>query len=143
MSIIFIILAALMLLMYLPYILTILAGRPQRFEDYVKRELARLISELRDGAPRTMMVFITFALAFEISYFITAWFTVRVLAYQLITIGITCFEAYHILRTIFFITRFFTNRAPLGRIFNWIIERLAAVLLFSHALIGLLLLLVP
>ncbi|MGE5404366.1 MAG: hypothetical protein ACM3PP_05460 [Candidatus Saccharibacteria bacterium] len=140
----YICLAAIILIVYAPYLLAILAGKAEKLESYIEHEFVMMIIDMQDEMPLSLQIIITTAVATEVLYFFFAWMTFDyMLAFRLLTLALTSFEAYHILRTIFMMRKFFSNRAPLGAVFRWKLERAAALLLCSHATVGILLLVLP
>lgn len=136
-------LAAIILIVYAPYFLAILAGKAERLESYIEHEFVMMIIDMQDEMPLSLQIIITTAVSAEVLYFFSTWMSFHYLAFRLLTLALTSFEAYHILRTIFMMRRFFSNRAPLGAVFRWKLERAAAMLLCSHATLGILLVVLP
>lgn len=143
MSIVYISLAAIILIAYTPYFLAILAGKAERLESYIEHEFIIMIIDMQDEMPLSLQFIITTVVAVEVLYFFSTWMVFDYLAFRLLTLALTSFEAYHILRTIFMMRRFFANRAPLGAVFRWKLERAAAMLLCTHSTMGILLLVLP
>jgi hypothetical protein len=73
--------------------------------------------------------------AFEAGYFFLVFYLINNIVIQYLSCFVAGTEIFHLIAAIINFYRFFQGRIVLKDIFNWHIERISAILLFTHALL--------
>lgn len=135
------IIAGIIFVMYSVYFTRIIRGNPQQFEKQLLTSLADWLVQKGAASKRQawMMLFISAAL--EIAYFLLVFLVITNPVMLLLTTMLVGLELYHLIRVSWGFYRFFAGKAVLGDIFNWYIERMSAVLFFTHTLFVIIILL--
>lgn len=137
------VLAFTIIVLYIPYLFTILAGKPQNFENRAVLSLAMMI---RETGPRSKLYLenvYLMAVLLEIFYFSLAFLVVRNLALLIITCALVSFETAHLIKGYANLQRFFRGEIPVKDFLLWRYERLSCMFFTLHALLTLVYLFTP
>lgn len=143
MKILFFCTAAAILILYAPYFYYILSGKSTVFENRLKVELQQLLAQIKAGTLRNIYPVIFFAVLLETAYFVSAWSAVDNIGFKLITLLFAAFEVFHLGRTLYFFQSFMRGKSEAERLIVWGLERFAVLVFFAHAIIGMVLLVLP
>lgn len=143
MQILFIGLAASLLLLYSPYLWYILRGKAGEFEERLQEEVAASLSHILQNPWRILLPVVAVALLAEAAYFLSAWMVFDRVVFRGITLGFILFEVFHLGRTLWYLPGFATGRVEVNTLVNWPLERTSAVAFSIHAILGLLLIIWP
>lgn len=143
MKILFYCAAALILFIYAPYFYYILSGKSTKFEDRLKIELQQLLAQIKAGAVRNVYPIIFLALMLEAAYFVSAWSSIDNIGFRWLTLAFAAFEVLHLARTVYFFRSFMRDKSGVERLIIWKLERFTVLVFFAHAIIGLVLLVLP
>lgn len=143
MRILFMIMAASLLLLYSPYLLYILRGKAEEFEGRLQEEVAASLDPVLENPWRILLPVVAVALLAEAAYFISAWMVFDRVVFRGITLGFILFELFHLGRTLWYLPGFATGRAKIDTLVSWPLERTGAIAFSFHAILGLLLIIWP
>lgn len=143
MRILFMIMAASLLLLYSPYLLYILRGKAEEFEGRLQEEVAASLDPVLENPWRILLPVVAVALLAEAAYFISAWMVFNRVVFRGITLGFILFELFHLGRTLWYLPGFATGRVKIDTLVSWPLERTGAIALSFHAILGLLLIIWP
>lgn len=129
------IIAAVFFLLYSWYFIRIIKGRPQSFELSLMKSLAQWMVQEGPPSKGKMWLMYWISLLIEVFYLGMAWLTVTNPFMHYFTMAVIALESYHLLWLGLSFRRFFAGRAPVSRIFNWRLERMSALTLFSYSLL--------
>ena len=127
--------AAVLFLLYSWYFIRIMKGRPQSFELSIMKSLAQWMVEEGPSSKGKMWLMYWLSLLIEAFYLAMAWFIIDNPFMHYFTIAVIALESYHLLWLAWSFRRFFAGRSPVSRIFNWRLERMSALTLFSYSLL--------
>ncbi|MGE5372644.1 MAG: hypothetical protein ACM3QZ_11710 [Solirubrobacterales bacterium] len=143
MNYVFISAAALIIILYSPYFLAILAGRPERFEKMLLTEMVSYTAERsRDHLWRFFLILLLPTTLMEAGYF---GLTVAVFDSTIflgISLGFALFELFHLVRYVWLFRRYQRGTLEIGELLDWQMERMSCLLFVGHALAGTLILLI-
>ncbi len=143
MKVLFFCTAAAILFLYAPYFYYILSGKSTVFENRMQVELHQLLAQIKAGTLRNIYPVILFAVLLETTYFISAWSAVGNMEFRWITLVFAGFEVFHLVRTMYFFQAFMRGRSEADRLIIWGLERSTVLVFFAHAIIGMVLLVLP
>ncbi len=128
-------LAAFILMVYSVYFVRIIRGNPEEFEVDLSHALQNW---LQAGKPKSLWVLMLFSILFEALYFALVFLFVVNPVTLILTLAIVLVEIWHMFKVFMAFKGFFAGRIANTEIFDWKIERISAMGLFSHSLIVLL-----
>ena len=122
---------------YFIYFWEILKGQAQVFEAVLVKEFALwLMLKGRVGCQLTWL-FYFLGLSFEfLVFYLTYQLFGSNLFMQFFTLLVICFEGCHYAILSYNLKRFFDGRINLAQLFQWQLERMAAMLVFSYCLVA-------
>jgi hypothetical protein len=129
------IMAAVFFLLYSWYFIRIIKGRPQSFELSLMKSLAQWMVQEGPPSKGKMWLMYWISMLIEVLYLGIAWLTVTNPFMHYFTLAVIALESYHLLWLGLSFRRFFAGRSPVSRIFNWGLERMSALTLFSYSLL--------
>ncbi len=127
--------AGLIFLLYSFYFYKIIKEVPQAFELELIRSLANWI--IATGAPSKAYLwamFYTSVLLEALYFYLTVTLILNPVIYML-TILFIPLEIFHLIRLGLGLRRFFNGVSLLGQVFSWAIERISAVMFFTHSML--------
>ncbi|HWQ75374.1 MAG TPA: hypothetical protein VN441_08675 [Syntrophomonas sp.] len=127
--------AAVLFLLYFWYFIRIIKGRPQAFELELLKSLARWMVSKGPAAKSGMWLMYWSSFLIEAAYLGMAYLTVTNPFMHYFTLAIIALEAYHLTWLGLNFRRFFAGRIPVSQLFNWRMERMSALTLFSYSLL--------
>lgn len=127
--------AAVIFFSYAFYFYKIIIGKPEDFEHQLLKSLAAwMVSNGRNSRPQLWMILLL-SVTLEFVYFLLVFTTIN----QPVLIVITSFfagvETVHLLTISRSLNKFFSGQVKLGKVFNWKLERISALLFFTHSLL--------
>lgn len=133
-------LAGSLFLLYSIYFIRIIKGKPQSFELELLRSLAGWMvkSGLRSKGQLWFMYFLS--LLIELTYFILVFLLVSNPFMQYFSALMAGFEAWHLLWLGLSLRQFFAGLTRISQMFNWRMERISAILFFTHTMLVLIIL---
>lgn len=143
MAILFIIIAFLILLVYSPYFLSILSSKAPAFEIRIQEELQAIVGQMSSDIWRNILTMLVGVLIMEALYFVFGWLLITHLVYRGFTLAFVSLELLHLSRTIYYLKPALEGRVPLEKLFVWKLERAVAMVFYTHAILGILLILWP
>lgn len=143
MRLLFIGLAASLLILYSPYLRYILSGKAGEFEERLQQEAVASLDSMPGNPWRVLMPVVVVALVLEAAYFVSAWMVFDRIVFRGITLGFASFEVIHLARTVWYLPGFVAGRVKVDTLINWDMERTSAIVFSMHAILGLLLIIWP
>ncbi len=143
MRLLFIGLAASLLILYSPYLLYILLDRANEFEERIQEEVVASLSTVMDKPWRFLVPVVMVALLLEIAYFVSVWKVFDLVAYRGLTLGFIFFEVIHLGRTLWYLPGCASGQVKIDKLVIWPLERTVALMFSIHAILGFLLLIWP
>ncbi|HRX21997.1 MAG TPA: hypothetical protein P5273_09790 [Syntrophomonadaceae bacterium] len=127
--------AAALFLLYSWYFIRIIKGNPRLFELELLKSLARWMVQKGPASKGRMWLMYWSSLLIEAGYLGMAYITLGNPFMHYFTITVMLLEIYHLIWLGFSFKSFFAGRRPVGKLFNWNLERLSALTLFSYSLL--------
>ncbi|MGI5921112.1 MAG: hypothetical protein ACOX6I_05185 [Syntrophomonadaceae bacterium] len=127
--------AGVILLVYSLYFTRIIKGNPQMFELELLKALADWMISKGPASRNHIRIMLLLSVLLEGAYFLLAIFLVSNIVMQFFTGMLAGVEIIHLLTMAINFSRFFRGKIVLKNIFNWHLERISALLLFTHALL--------
>lgn len=127
--------AAVLFLLYSWYFIRIIKGKPQSFELEILKSLAQWMVQTGPASKGRMWLMYWASLLIEVGYLGMAWLTVSNPFMHYFTITVIALESYHLLWLGLSFRQFFAGRKPVAKLFNWRLERMSALTLFSYSLL--------
>ena len=127
------IMAGAIFLLYSLYFFHIIKGDPEKLELEMLKSLADWIIRKKSKSRRYMWAMVFLTVAAEVIYF---YLTLTLIANPVILVFsgfLILFEINHIVTLGLSLQRFFRGQNLLSQIFNWRLERVCAILFFTHA----------
>lgn len=127
--------AGIILVLYSYYFVTIIKGTPQRFEIEMIKAFAAWIIARGPAARSQVWLMVAASLLLEIIYFLLVFSVIRnsfMLTFSGFFAGV---ELVHLFMVSLAFHRFFQGKLMLKEIFNWSMERMSAVMFFTHSLL--------
>lgn len=122
-------------LLYIPYLIAILLGKPGSFETRAILSLAVWIREMGPRSKRYLET-IYFATAFiEVIYFILALMVIRNVFLFWFTVAFIGFELLHFFMEVLNLRHFFNGNLAIKDILYWRYERLSCLLFCLHTIL--------
>lgn len=125
--------AGIILFGYSLYFGQIIKGGQQEFEQEMLTVLAGWIADTGAEAKRTLWILVILSVAMEIAYFTLTVLIVDNLLLLAFTGAFILLETLHLFSLINNFVRFFAGRIVLEQLFIWRVERISAVLFFTHS----------
>lgn len=135
-------LAGSLFLLYSIYFIRIIKGKPQSFEMELLKSLASWMVKRGHRSKGQLWLMYLMSLIIELVYFISVLLTIVNPFMQFFTALLVGLESYHLLWMAFSLRQFFAGKTRISQIFNWRMERISAILFFTHALLVLIVLLI-
>lgn len=123
------------LLVYSLYFGKIINGSPQIFELELLKALADWMINRGTASKKQLWVMFLLTAAFETGYFLLVFILIKNIVIQYLSCFVIGSEIFHLVVASINFRRFFRGKIVLKDVFNWYIERISAVLLFTHALL--------
>lgn len=127
------ILAGIIFLIYSFYFSRILKGNPQEFETELLRALGGWMVDKGLASRRSLWLMLFLSIVIEVVYFGLALLVISNLALQFITGFMVGLEGFHLGYTIRSFSRFFKGQTTLKELFDWRLERISAIMLFTYS----------
>lgn len=134
--------AVLILLLYSPYFVYILAGKAKSFENLLTVEIL-LLKDRYASRPVNWLLLLIPALLIEAAYFVLAYFALRDTPLLWLTAAFALLELYHLIRYLWHFGGFAAGRLPVDRFVSWRLERISTLVFYTHAVLGIILILWP
>lgn len=119
--------------LYSLYFVRILKGTHLAFEQEMLAALADWMISVGAGARRQWWYLITAAVLVEIIYFVLTFLLIDNLLLLAFTGALVLLETLHIFSTINNFAKFFKGAIVLKQLFEWRVERISAVVFFTHS----------
>lgn len=126
-------LAAAIFILYSLYFVRILKGTYQAFEQELLAALADLMISVGAAARRQSWYLIIAAVLLEIFYFVLTFLVIDNLLLLAFTGAMVLLETLHIFSMINNFAKFFKGTIVLKQLFEWRVERISAVVFFTHS----------
>ena len=133
MAIILGIFAFLLFIMYSLYFVRIIKGTHLAFEQELLAALADWMISVGANARRQTWLLIISAVILEIVYFVLTFMVMENLLILTFTAAFALLETIHIFSTINNFAKFFKGTIVLKQIFEWRVERISAIVFFTHS----------
>lgn len=129
------VLAGIIFLTYSYYFYKIIVGKPEEFEYELLKSLATwMVSNGAKSKPQLWLLFFL-SVILELVYFLLVFATIDQPVLIIITSFFVGVEVIHLLTVGKALSKFFSGKAMLKDIFNWKVERISAMLFFTHSLL--------
>lgn len=125
----------LFLSIYWIYFTRILKGDSLSLELLIIKSLAEWMIKNGQASKIKLWILMALSIALEITYFYLSLVVIVNPALKLLTGFFAGVEFYHMLNLVLRLKLFFQGRIMISQIFNWRIERISAILFFTHALL--------
>ncbi|MEN6462626.1 MAG: hypothetical protein ABFC94_14820 [Syntrophomonas sp.] len=122
-------------LVYSIYFGKIIKGSPQTFELELLKALADWMINRGSSSKNQLWVMLLVTVVFEAGYFLLVFTLINNMVMQFLSGFVAGAEIFHLVVAAINFHRFFQGKIVLKDIFNWYIERISAVLLFTHSLL--------
>lgn len=133
MKIILGIIAGIIFLAYSIYFYKIIIGKPGDFEISLLQALESWIMEKGSTAQSQMWFLLVASAAVEIIYFTITLILLTHPLMRFLTAFLVGEELYHLVIVGIRFKQFFQQQIEISSVFNWLIERLSAVMYFTHS----------
>lgn len=133
MAIVLGILAAIVFLVYSLYFVHIIKGTYQGFEQEMLTALADWMISVGAAARRQTWILVTAAVIMEAVYFVLTFLVMDNLLILAFTGALVLLETLHIFSTINNFSKFFKGTIVLKQLFEWRVERISAIVFFTHS----------
>ncbi len=125
--------AGIIFIVYSLYFVQIIKGSQRDFEQEMLAAFAGWMIETGAAARRTVRILVILSVALEIAYFVLTLLVVDNLLFITFTGAFIMLETLHLFSLIMNFIRFFAGTIVLKQIFIWRVERLSAMLFFTHS----------
>lgn len=133
MTVILGVMAGILFVMYSFYAVRIIRGNPQVFELELLKSFAAWIIARGAGAKMQIWLMIAVSIMVEISYFFLVIITITNPVMLVFSGFFAGFEFIHLILVSQTFSRFFQGKLLLKDVFNWKVERISALLFFTHS----------
>lgn len=127
--------AAVLFFLYSWYFIRIIKGKPQSFELELLKSLAQWMVQTGPASKARMWLMYWVSVLIEAVYLGMAYLTVNNAFMYYLTITVIALEVYHLLWLMLSFRHFFAGHKPVAKLFNWRLERISALTLFSYSLL--------
>ena len=134
--------AAALFLLYSWYFVRIIKGNPQSFELELLKALAKWMVQKGTASKGILWSMYWLSVMIEVVYLGLAFFSLSNPFMKYFTVMVALLETYHLLWLAFSFRRFFAGQSLISQLFNWSLERMSAITLFSYSLLLLITLIV-
>ncbi len=134
--------AGLLLMLYSLYFIRIIKGNPKDFEIELMKAMAQWMVQRGRSSKGQIWLMYLMSLMIEVIYFIMVFTLIANPFIQFFTVMLAGVESFHFSSTAVSFKRFFASQTTISQLFNWSMERMSAVLFFTHSLLVLITLLV-
>ena len=134
--------AAVLFLLYSWYFVRIIKGNPQSFELELMKALAQWMVQKGPASKGQIWLMYWSSCWIEILYLGLAFLTLSNPFMQYFTVMVAAMEGYHLFWLALSCKRFFAGQTLISQLFNWRLERMSAISLFSYSLLLLITLIV-
>lgn len=135
MAIILGIMAGIIFLLYSIYIFEIIRGEPDRLESELIKSLTDWIVFKGAGAKSYLWAMYALSVLIEVLYFYLTLTIIGNPVMRVLTIIMIPLEIFHLALLGLNFQRFFTGKYVLSQLFVWRVERMSAMLFFTHTLL--------
>jgi len=133
-------LAGSLFLLYSIYFIRIIKGKPQSFEMELLRSLAGWMVKSGPRSKGQLWFMYFLSLLIELTYFVLVFVLIQNPFMQYFTAIMAGYEGWHLLWLCLSLKQFFAGNTRISQIFNWRMERISAILFFTHSMLVLLIL---
>lgn len=137
MSIVFGMMAGIVILLYGIYFLLIIRGIPHKFELELTKTLVIGLKDQEEKPGKKLLALLLASLAIELLYFTLAFILLHNPVMIILTLILAGEELLHLLVLASAVYKYFKGKIGPERIFNWTVERVSAVFFFTHAWLAL------
>lgn len=127
------IMAAIIFLVYSVYFVRIIKGNHQEFEQELLAALADWMISTGLAARRQMWILTALAVSLEIAYFALTLLVMDNLLIIAFTGAFAVLETLHIFSAVKNFFKFFAGTIVLKELFEWRVERISAMVFFTHS----------
>lgn len=127
------IMAGIIFFTYSLYFSRIIKGNPQEFEMDILQALGGWIIARGVASRRTLWMMLLVSIIIEVLYFCLALLVINNLAMQFMTGLAIGLESFHMGYMGWNLARFFRGKIALKELFDWRLERMSALLFFTHS----------
>ena len=127
--------AAVLFLLYSWYFIRIIKGKPQSFELEIMKALAQWMVQKGAASKGQMWLMYWLSLFIEVVYLGMAYLTLSNPFMHYFTVMVIAMEAGHLIWLGTSFRRFFAGKTLISQLFNWRLERMSALTLFSYSLL--------
>jgi hypothetical protein len=127
--------AAVLFLLYSWYFIRIIKGKPQSFELEILKALAQWMVQKGPASKGQMWLMYWLSLFIEVGYLGMAYLTLSNPFMRYFTVMVIAIEAGHLIWLAMSFRRFFAGKTLISQLFNWRLERMSALTLFSYSLL--------
>lgn len=125
--------AGIIFIVYSIYFVQIIKGSQLDFEQEMLAAFANWMIETGAAARRKVRILIILSVALEIAYFVLTLLVIDNLLLITFTGAFIMLETIHLFSLIMNFIRFFAGTIVLKQLFIWRVERLSAMLFFTHS----------
>lgn len=127
--------AGIILALYSLYFIRIIKGSPREFENEMIKAFAAWIIARGMAARGQVWLMILASLILEIAYFVLVFTVIRNPVLLTFTGFFAGVELVHLLLVAIAFYRFFQGKLMIKQLFNWRVERMSALLFFTHSIL--------
>lgn len=133
MTIVLGIFAGIIFILYSLYFVQIIKGKQQEFEQQLLQALADWMISVGAKTRRQTWIIIILSVILEITYFVLTLLVVENLLIIAFTGAFVMLETLHIYSLINNFSKFFAGNIVLKELFEWRVERISAMVFFTHS----------
>jgi hypothetical protein len=124
-----------LLFFYSFYFVRIIRGNPESFEGELLQALANWVVQKGSKSQGQLWMMLLLSFCLELLYFVLVFAVIKNIALLIFTGVFVLVEIYHLTSFGVSLTRFFRGEIKLKHLFNWRIERVSALIFFTHSLL--------
>ncbi len=124
-----------LLFFYSFYFVRIIRGNPESFEGELLQALANWVVQKGSKIQGQLWMMLLLSFCLELLYFVLVFAVIKNIALLIFTGVFVLVEIYHLTSFGVSLTRFFRGEIKLKHLFNWRIERVSALIFFTHSLL--------
>ncbi|CFX85052.1 Uncharacterized [Syntrophomonas zehnderi OL-4] len=127
--------AGILLFLYSLYFIRIIKGKPQDFEIELLKSMTQWMVQQGRSSKGQLWAMYFFSVLLELTYFILVLLVIKNPFIQFFTALLAGVETFHLASTAVSFRRFFAGQTMISQLFNWGMERMSAILFFTHSLL--------
>ncbi len=120
------------MLFYFYYVLKILIAKADTFEFVLMESFINWLIVNKQSSKMKSYLLIALSICLEVLYFVLVILFIDNKVIIFYTILLITFECLHLVTSIYSFNQFFKSKRKLSNLFNWRLERSAALLIFTH-----------